>query len=137
MQQIADAEILHLNRAMDRYINISAAIEDHLMENRDFPGDYMRNLYFYSMSQSLREIEIQTAPDGQVRPIYPQSGSVLSGFNLSERTSLPSAQLMEERRMSSSLNPAFLWQTARRVWQSSVLFSWTGLPINPSGATSW
>lgn len=26
MQQIADAEILHLNRAMDRYINISAAI---------------------------------------------------------------------------------------------------------------
>ena len=25
MQQIADAEILHLNRAMDRYINISAA----------------------------------------------------------------------------------------------------------------
>jgi len=83
MQQIADAEILHLNRAMDRYINISAAIEDHLMENRGLPpGDYMRNLYFYSMSQSLREIEIQTAPDGQVRPIYPQSGSVLSGFNL-------------------------------------------------------
>ena len=83
MQQIADAEILRLNRAMDRYINISAAIEDHLMENRGLPpGDYMRNLYFYSMSQSLREIEIQTAPDGQVRPIYPQSGSVLSGFNL-------------------------------------------------------
>lgn len=83
MQQIADAEILRLNRAMDMYINISAAIEDHLMENRGLPpGDYMRNLYFYSMSQSLREIEIQTAPDGQVRPIYPQSGSVLSGFNL-------------------------------------------------------
>ncbi len=37
MQQIADAEILHLNRAMDRYINISAAIEDHLMENRGLP----------------------------------------------------------------------------------------------------
>lgn len=59
MQQIADAEILRLNRAMDMYINISAAIEDHLMENRGLPpGDYMRNLYFYSMSQSLREIEI-------------------------------------------------------------------------------
>ena len=37
MQQIADAEILRLNRAMDRYINISAAIEDHLMENRGLP----------------------------------------------------------------------------------------------------